>query len=143
MSDAVEAHEQKDAVDWPITNVDSKKAEFTPSGKAQFVNTVKAYSDELFRRAKANAEAARGANLPLEITHEHVRVSAHSIANRFGAPTPPWWAIPGQIGELITVAISGYGAGNLGKPEGVTAFVGGLSVATVLLVLRLTKGKAG
>jgi Na+/melibiose symporter-like transporter len=54
-----------------------------------------------------------------------------------------WRAVCGQVGELLAVAVVGAGASNLDKPAGIAAFGGGLSVAVILLVVRIAKGPPG
>lgn len=80
--------------------------------------------------------------IPPEITHEHVRNGAFSIARTFGKPQKSKWLIASQIGEYVFTALAGVGGGHLDKKEGVLAlFIGG-SLAVILLVVRLTQSKA-
>lgn len=117
-----------------------KAAGFTPdTGVSRFKKTIKEYSDMLFKRAVSLAEADRDPTLPREINHQHVASAAYSIANRFGRPPRPKWAIPAQVAEYMGLLIAGIGGGHLDKPGGIWAFGGGLAVFVILIGIRLTR----
>ncbi|MCK5722397.1 MAG: hypothetical protein KAI84_07640 [Gammaproteobacteria bacterium] len=117
-------------------------AGFTNSGAPQFNETVEGYSRLLFERAIHFSDVDKATNLPREITHDHVRAAAHSIANSYGKPTKSKWSTVGQIGEYVAIAIVGVGGSNLDNQYGVLVFGVGLLIAVVLIVARLTKTKS-
>ncbi len=109
------------------------------TGVSRFKETIKGYSDMLFRRAVYFAEADRDPKLPREINHQHVTKAAHSIASRFGRPPRPRWAIPAQVVEYIGLLVAGIGGGHLDKPGGIWAFGVGLALFVILIGIRLTR----
>ena len=131
-----------DPPDVNLSDDQLRDAGFTNSGVPRFKETVKEYSGLLFQQAVKFGEVDRAANLPREITHEHIRASAFSIAKSFGKPAKPKWFIPVQIGEYISAAIAGVGGGHLDKPLGIAAFGLGLTAGVILVVTRLTKTKS-
>jgi len=122
-----------------ISNEELGIAGFTNSGVPRFNETVKGYSGLLFERAIHFGDVDKAPNLPREITHDHVRAAAYSIANSYGKPTTSKWSTVGQIGEYVAIAVVGAGGSNLDNQYGVLAFGVGLLIATVLIVTRLTK----
>ncbi len=124
-----------------VSEQQCRQAGFTNSGLQRFTETVNDYSSTLFHRAVHLAEASRAGNVPREVTHEYVRAAAFSIAQSYGRPPKPKWLVPSQIGEYVGAAIAGGGAGYLNTPLGIVAFALGLSIAVVLIVIRLTRSE--
>ena len=125
-------------------NIDSNilnKAGFTQSGSARFNVTVQDYADQLFEKCVHYGDVDKGKDLPREVTHDHVRSAAYTIARSYGRPQTPKWAIYTQIGEYVFTAIGGAGAGRLDEPLGIAAFVGGAGLAVLLFVLRATHAR--
>lgn len=112
------------------------------SGVPRFTETVKEYSNLLFARAVHYGDVDKAPNLAREITHEHVRQAAFSIAKSYGKPAKSKWTTLGQIGEYIFTAVAGVGGGHLDNQLGIAAFGIGLTGAVILVVLRLTKNKS-
>ena len=117
-------------------------AGFTNSGAPRFNETIEGYSRLLFERAIHFGDIDKATNLPREITHDHVRAAAYSIANSYGKPTKSKWSTVGQIGEYVAIAVAGAGGSNLDDQYGVLAFGVGLSIAVILIVARLMKTKS-
>ncbi|MBI1929613.1 hypothetical protein HYR99_35870 [Candidatus Poribacteria bacterium] len=114
---------------------------FTPSGLKHFRETVLDYSQQLLERAVHRGDADKAQGMEREITHDHVRASAHSIARSFGAPLCSKWLVVAQVGEYLSTAAAGVGGGHLDKPWGIICFALGVSMAVILVVVRLTRGK--
>ena len=114
---------------------------FTTSGQQQFEATVKDYSSQLLTKSVHFEEIDRASGLAPEITHDHVRSAASVISSTFGRAVPPKWLIPANIGEYLSTAAAGVGGGHLDKPWGIATFVIGISIAVILVVVRLTIGK--
>ena len=55
--------------------------------------------------------------------------------------SPPKWLIPANVGEYLATAVAGVGGGHLDKPWGIAAFGIGISIAVILVVVRLTIGR--
>lgn len=125
-----------------ISGEELNTAGFTNSGAPRFIETVKDYSRLLFERAIHFGDVDKAPNLQREITHDHVRAAAYSIANSYGKPTKSKWSTAGQIGEYLAIAVVGAGGSNLDSNYGVLFFGVGLLVAVVLIVARLTKAKS-
>lgn len=115
-------------------------AGFTASGAKQYRQTVEDYATALASRSANLGEADKAPGLPAEITHEHVRASAHSMARAFGSGQRSAWAVAGQVGEYVATAVAGVGGGHLDKQAGIWTFGIAVSVAVVLVVARLAKG---
>lgn len=129
----------------PLVTVDQQSLKgkgFTNSGVKQFSETIDDYSQRLLERSVHYGDVDKAEGMAAEITHDHVRSSAHSIAATFASPVPPKWVIFTQIGEYLATAAAGIGGGYLKEPWGIVTFALGVSVAVILVVLRLTKGKA-
>ena len=119
-----------------------RAAGFTESGTPRFIDTVKEYSNVLFARAIHYGDVDKAPNLLREITHEHVRAAAASMAKSFGKTAKSKWTTLGQIGEYIFTAIAGVGGGHLDNQYGIAAFGLGLSGAVILVVIRITNNKS-
>lgn len=124
-----------------IKATELKAKGFTDSGVKQFSTTIGDYASTLLNRALNLGEADKAPNMPAEIGHEHVRAAAFSIARSFGTPSRSGWSIAGQVGEYLATAVAGIGGGHLDKKEGIVAFGLGVSVAVILVVVRLALGK--
>ena len=115
---------------------------FTNSGATRFKEAIKGYSDMLFQRSIHLGNVDKAPNLPREITYDHVRAAALSIANSYGKPPKSKWSIPARIGEYVAVAVASAGASNLDKSIGIAAFGLGLAIVVILIVARLSKTKS-
>jgi hypothetical protein len=124
-----------------ITAHAGQRSAFTPSGQVKYDQTVADYSRELLERAAQLGEIAKAPNMSAEVTHEHVRAAAHSIARTFGTPPKSKWMIAANVAEYIAAAVAGVGGGHLDKSVGIGAFGLGLTVAVLLVVVRLTHSK--
>lgn len=134
--------EQINSPEIGISEDDLKTKGFTNSGAPKFIDTVKSYSTVLFEKSVHLGEVDRAANFPLEITHDHVRQAAHSIANTYGKPIKPKWVIFSQISEYILTAFVGLSANHLDKPFGIAGFGLGILIVGILIVTRLTKDRS-
>ena len=114
---------------------------FTTSGKQQFEATVEDYTNQLLSKSVHFGEIDRASGLAPEITHDHVRSAAAVISSTFGRAVPPKWLIPANVGEHLSTAAAGVGGGHLDKPWGIATFGIGISIAVILVVVRLTIGK--
>ncbi len=114
---------------------------FTQSGLQQYRATMIDYSNQISVRALNYGNIAKANGMFVEITHEHVRSAALSIARSFGFPVKSKWFIVAQICEYIAMAAAGLGGGYIDKQWGTTTFILGLFIATILIVIRLTQAK--
>jgi hypothetical protein len=120
-----------------ILDTELRQAGFTDeTGIPRFKDTVQAYSNDLFERSINYGTAARSPNLPLEVTHEHVRQAASYISVKIPKSK---WLIPTQAGEYLCIIVAGVGGGNLDKTWGILALVVGLALAVTLFALRIAK----
>src|SRR5205085_1298011 len=103
--------------------------------------TVRDYSQQLLAKAENHGAADKADELPPEITHDHVRASAHTMAATFGARRSPSWLVLTQVVEYIAAATAGVGAGHLDQQLGIIAFAIGTSLAVILIAVRLAQGK--
>lgn len=114
---------------------------FTEAGRTRYIQTVDGYAEALVKRASDYGQADRGKDLPLEITHEHVRQSAYSIASSYGKDRPSRWNMAGHIGEYVFTAIAGISGGNISSNWGPITFGVSLAFAVILIVFRLSRPK--
>lgn len=114
---------------------------FTESGKSRYKQTVEDYAEALFIKASSYGKADQAKDLPLEITHEHVRQGAHSLASSYGKERSSKWTIAANIGEYVFIAVAGIGGGNISEGWGQITFGVSLSVAVILIVFRLSRSK--
>jgi hypothetical protein len=118
-----------------------EKAGFTESGKARYLKTVNDYAEAVLNKASAYGQVDRGDDMPIEITHKHVRQGAYSLASSYGKERQSTWAIVGHIGEYLFTAIAGIGGGNIDEYWGQVTFGVSLAVAVILIVFRLSRPK--
>ena len=118
-----------------------KEAGFTESGKSRYSATLAGYSEALFSKAVNYGEVDKAPDIPREVTHDHVRAAAHSIAASYGSPQRSKLAVFLQILEYVFTAAAGVGGGNLKESWGVPVFVLGVALAVVCFVVRSLKEK--
>ncbi len=119
---------------------DQLKAEgFTDSGRDRYKKTAGEYCDALFTKAVALGDRDKADGLPREVTHDHVKASAHVIASSYGKEGSSRLSVICQIGEYVCAATAGVGGNNLAEQWGVVAFGTSLTVGTILFVVRNTK----
>jgi hypothetical protein len=115
---------------------------FTSSGLTRYQETVKAYADTLHKKAVTFGEADKAPDLPLEVTHDHVRAATHLISNSFGKDkASPWWVVS-QVSEYLLTATSAFALGNTAKAWGTPVFVISAVVAGILIAVRLSNTKS-
>lgn len=110
---------------------------FTASGEARFKETIQDYSNTVYKKSVNYGELDKASNMPREITHDHVKSAAHSIAQSYGKDKPTKMQKFSQAGEYIATAIGGAGASHLDKTPGVIAFVVGAILAVLLFSYRV------
>lgn len=131
-----------DALPIAVNEEELQKKGFTGSGIRQFRDTLTDYGRELMERATHFGEADKAVGMQLEVAHDHVRSAAHSMAKSFGNKLYSPWLIASQVGEYLFTATAGVGGGHLDKPAGIVCFGVGISIAVILVVVRLTRTKA-
>ena len=128
----------------PKINIDPdllREVGFTLSGETRFKDTIQDYSNTLFKKSVHFGELDKASDAPREITHEHVKAAAFSIAQSYGKDRPSKLQHFAQACEYISTAISGAGASHLDKTAGVIAFVLGAIGAVLLFVYRVTSNR--
>ena len=103
-------------------DADLKVAGFTESGQTRYKQTVNEYSDILFSKSVAFGDADKADDAAREVTHDHVKAAAHQIAESFSRGDKPVFAVWCQVGEYISAAIAGLGAGKLDQSWGIAVF---------------------
>jgi len=122
-----------------ISDIDLNNAGFTISGKERYVKTVTEYSKVLFEKSVTFGEIDKAQTR--EVTHEHVKASAHSIANSFGRPAQPklLWAI--KVGQYLCAALIGVATNHLDKIYGAVGFVIAFTIGGILLFIETSKNR--
>lgn len=113
---------------------------FTNSGITQYQKTLVEYNEILLHKSISYAEVDKPSNGTIEVTHEHVRRAAHSIANSYGKPVKPKWLLPVQVGQYIFAAGCGFCGGFLNQTAGLIGFVCCFIIGGILFVLEKNNG---
>lgn len=121
------------------TDVELAASGFTESGARRYTHTTNDYCDQLFSKAIAFGDVDKASDAPREVTHDHVRSAAISLAAR--SYTTGKLQVAGQIGEYVFTALAGVGGGKLDKPGGVLLFGISLTIAAILVMFRIYRGR--
>jgi hypothetical protein len=113
-------------------------AGFTSAGISRYRQVIEGYTNEVHSKAVKQAEAEKASDMPLEVTDNHVRAAAHSLASSYGSAVRPKWWIPCHVAEYVFTAVAGVGASKLDQWWGILLFGVGLGLAVLLIVIRLT-----
>lgn len=112
---------------------------FTDSGIARYVETLGDYSDSLHSKAKSYGEAEKADGMTREVTHDHVRAAAYTIAKSIGSKKASPWMVTAQVAEYVLTAVGAYALGNTAEPWGIPLFVIAAVVAGILVAVRLSR----
>lgn len=124
-----------------IDETDLVNEGFTDSGKERYKKTIQDYSNIVFDKAITYGDVDKSPNLKREVTHEHVKGAAYSIANSYGKPTKPNWIIFAQIGQYLCTGLVGYFSSQLDDKAGIIGFVISFSVGAILFLVEKLKHK--
>lgn len=112
---------------------------FTDSGKERYNRTIIDYSDELFEKSLHFGDADKATNHTREVTHEHVKSAAYSIAKSFGKSKKSFWLVLAQIGQYIAVGFIGYFSSQLNDKSGIPGFAISFSIGAILFIIEKLK----
>lgn len=124
-----------------ISQAELTNAGFTNSGADRYNRSVLEYGKLLFDKSASYGEIDKAQNASREVTHEHVKAAAHSIANSYGKPLKPKWLVPVQIGEYLCAAIVGLAGGHIDKTEGLIGFSAAFAVGAILFIIEKSNSK--
>ncbi|WP_444666779.1 hypothetical protein [Flavobacterium columnare] len=124
-----------------IPQTELTNAGFTNSGSDRYNKSVSEYGKILFDKAVNYGEIDKATNANREVTHEHVKAAAHSIANSFGKPVKSKWIIPLQVGEFLCAAIVGLAGGHIDKTEGLVGFSVAFGLGAILFIIEKSISK--
>jgi hypothetical protein len=114
---------------------------FTESGISRYEQTIKEYSESVYSKSIILGRLDQAKDLPLEVTHEHVRNATYAIGKSYGKEQKTPWMVACNVAEYAFTAIAGIGGGNLNKDWGILCFSIPLAIVVILIVVRLTKSK--
>lgn len=114
---------------------------FTQSGLKRYKDAVADFESTLLTKAVAYAQLDKAPNNAVEVTHDHVRAGAHSMAGSLGKKPQSPWLVPVQIGEYLGTLVAGIGGGNLASSWGTPTFIGAAAAVVMLFVVRHTRLK--
>lgn len=114
---------------------------FTNSGQKKFQDTIQDFSDQVYDKAVAYAELSKASGLSREVTHEHIKDAAIKTTRNFGKKEKSNWSYIGHVFEYVFTALSGLGAGYIKESWGVLIFGISISLAVVLIIVRLINEK--
>lgn len=109
---------------------------FTESGRNRYIAVLQGYEGDLHAKAIRYGEINRAEGMPREVTHEHVRAAAHSIASSYGTTTKSWLSVTLQLLEYVFTLLAGIGGGNLSQSWGVALFIGAAALGVIAFVIR-------
>lgn len=122
------------------TDKEIQDAGFTTSGATRYKAATTAYCDELFTKAVALGDRDKAADTPREVTHEHVRDAATSLALR-GMERQDSINVWFQIGEYLCAVAAGVGGGKLETAWGVALFGISLTIGVIFFVVRTFRSR--
>lgn len=123
-----------------ISDTELNNAGYTISGNDRYKKTVKDYSKTLFDKAVNYGEIDKAQTR--EVTHEHVKAAAHSIANSFGKPLTPKWMWVIKVGQYLCAVLVGVAINHLDKTIGAVFFVSAFAGGVILLYIETLKTKS-
>jgi hypothetical protein len=127
----------------PIISISDKEltdAGFTVSGKDRYKNSLLDYAKTLFFKATSYGEIDKADTR--EVTHDHVKAAAHSIANSFGKPSTPKWMWSVKVGQYLCAALVGVATNHLDKLLGTIGFVVAFSIGGILLYIENSNNRS-
>ena len=104
---------------------------FTNSGKDRYIKGITEYADILFSKSISYGEIDKA--VVREVTHDHVKAAAYSIANSFGRPKQTKWNIVLKIGQYLCAAFIGVATNHIGETYGSLSFVGAFCIGAILI----------
>lgn len=120
------------------TEEELRQAGLTANGLKRYKDTVADFEKTLLEKSLVYAEADKADDMDIEVTHDHIRSAAHSIASTFSKQKPSPWGIPVQIGEYFFTALAGVGGGAFKETWGIPLFTVCIAIAVILFVVRNT-----
>lgn len=118
-----------------IPDPELDRSGYTGSGKTRYKKTVNDYNDLLYEKSIHFGDIDKAPNSPREVTHEHVKAAAHSIAKSFGKPVKPKWFSAAKIGQFVFAALFGLATGNFPDTWALILFIVSFGAGTILLFL--------
>lgn len=112
---------------------------FTSSGISKFKDVIGGYVANVFNKAVHYGHADKGEGMDVEVTHDHVRSAAYSIATSYGKPPKSGWMIAANISEYLFMGLAGAGYSHLDNPYGISAASIGTAIVVILVAYRLIK----
>lgn len=110
---------------------------FTQTGIERYKKTAKEFCELLFDRAIVFGDRDKLHGFRPEITHEHVRQAAETLAKR-KKPSSVWERV-GNIAEYLCAILAGVGGGRLDQPWGQITCIAATAVGVILISVRLSK----
>lgn len=112
---------------------------YTKSGQDRYKKTIKDYSQIVFEKAITFGEIDKSPSLTREVTHEHVKGAAYSIAKSYGRPKKPKWIPYAQVGQYLCAGLVGYYSSQLDNEKGILGFIISFSIGGLLLFIEKMK----
>lgn len=120
-----------------VSEPELKNSGFTASGIERYTKTVKEYSKILFEKSINYGEIDKA--VIREVTHDHVKASAHSIANSFGKPNRPNYLWAMKIGQYLCAALVGVATNHLDNLFGTLGFIISFTIGVLLVYFENVK----
>jgi hypothetical protein len=126
----------------PQITIDQKsltEAGFTKSGADHYTNAVTEYAKTLYDKSITYADVDKAPNADHEVTHDHVKAGAYSIANSYGKKRTSKWTVISQAGQFVCAGIVPLSAEHLDKTEGLVGFISSFAVGMILFTMEKLK----
>ena len=115
-------------------------AGFTESGKQHFSKVTNDYENILFNKSIALGDRDKSLDSRREVTHDHVRSAAYSIACSYGKTDQGKFGLFCHVGEYVSTLTAGIGGGNIKETWGIVLLIAS-AVAWMLLFAYRTQKK--
>ncbi len=120
-----------------ITEEELETKGFTATGKARLRKTLESYEEQLVEHSLQVGKYSKASDLPLEVTHEHVRKAADNLMSPLRDKKRSKLSITFQVGEYFCSAGIAYGLAEHATAWGFPLALGSLVLGSLLLVLRV------
>lgn len=123
-----------------IADPDLFNAGYTSSGKERYIKTVNDYAQTLFQKSVIFGDVDKAQTR--EVTHDHVKAAAHSIANSFGKPITPRWIWTLKVGQYVCAGLMGVATGHLEDIKWILGFMASFVIGGILLLVEILKTRS-
>lgn len=119
-----------------IENDNLTRSGFTQSGMDRYNKTINEYNKILFEKSVSQGDFDKAPDLAREVTHDHVKKAAYSIADSYGKPLKPKWLVIVQFFTYLSTGLVGLSSGYLNEGIGQFGFAASLLLGAVCFIVE-------